>query len=213
MPAKYTIRNFQEGGIYHIYNKGVAKQTVFLNNEDFSIFLYYLSSYLLPSEKVLQRYPDTPLRIYSKNLADELELLSYCLMPNHFNLILKSKFKDSIPKLMKQLSNAYTFYFNSKYQSRGQVFEGVYKCIEINSEQLIHLVRFIHLNPLNAFLVDNPKNYQWSSHSEYLQRLPNLCNIEFVLSSFPSLKQWEQFILDQKDYTKTVDKIKDLIFD
>lgn len=214
MPYKYSIRNFKENGLYHIYNKGVGKQEIFLNSEDYATFIYYLSVYLLPPGKTLQKYPDTPLRIYSKSLSEELELLGYCLMPNHFHLILKPKFKQSISKLMKQLSNGYTFYFNRKYGSFGQIFQGVYKGLSIKTkEELIHLLKFIHLNPSKAFLVENPKDYQWSSHGEYLKRLPNLCNIELILSNFPTLKDWEQFVLDQKDYSKLLTKIQGLTFD
>ena len=114
MPSKYVVRNFTEDSYYHVFNRGVEKRDIFLDDEDYTTLQSYLFKYLQPIEKVAEKYPDTPTRLYGKNLSEEVELVAYCLMPNHFHLLLKQNTKDGISKLLKQLTNAYTLYFNQK---------------------------------------------------------------------------------------------------
>ncbi len=210
MPARNVVRNFVKDEIYHVYNRGLGKMEVFLNSEDYNLFLYYLSAYLLPEEKTLQKYPKTPSRIYKKSLHNELELLGYCLMPNHFHLLFKISANSAIPKLMKQLNNAYTSYFNKKYQHAGPLFQGKYKAVKIPQEQIKDLIRFIHLNPTTNFLVNNPKDYRWSSHTEYIKQEAMICNLGLIGDYFSSIKEFESFVLDQRGYSDSLVSIKDL---
>ncbi len=89
MPSKNVVRNFAPDNYYHVLNRGVEKRTLFLDKQDHLIFLYYLRVYLLPLEKLLLLYPKLPLRFYSKNLSEEVKIIAYCLMPNHFHLLLE----------------------------------------------------------------------------------------------------------------------------
>jgi putative transposase len=210
MPAKNTIREFQEDGIYHVYNRGISKKEIFLDSEDYNIFLYYLSAYLLSPEKLLGKYPKTPARVYLKSLYQELELLSYCLMPNHFHLLIKTKAKNGISKLMQQLTNAYTHYFNNKYHNSGSIFQGRYKAVTIvTDEQLVQVARYIHLNPTTAFLVNHPKEYEWSSYTEYL-KTPLICHLEILNAFSPTPKEFESFHTDQIDYSRNLKLIQKL---
>src|SRR3989304_4322705 len=140
MPSKYVVRNFAEDSCYHVFNRGVEKRNIFLDEEDYTTLQSYLFKYLQPIEKVAERYPDTPVRLYGKNLSEEVELVAYCLMPNHFHLLLRQNTKDGISKLLKQLTNAYTLYFNQKNDRVGGLMQGRFRAAGVNNESL-----FIHL--------------------------------------------------------------------
>jgi len=215
VPSKYVVRNFTENAYYHVFNRGVEKRDIFMEENDYLTFLYYLSAYLLPLEKVLEKYPDLPMRLTGKSLADEIELIAYCLMPNHFHLLLKQKTQDGIPKLLKQLTNAYTLYFNQKTNRVGALMQGRYKAAPVTEDNLfIHLVRYIHLNPVVAGISPTLENYRWSSYPDYLgQPVELLVSKKKVLDYFPSVGAFKGFHEDQADYERTLEKIKDLSID
>lgn len=116
---------------------------------------------------------------------------------------------------MKQLLNAYTFYFNKKYDRTGPIFEGRYKAVRILTDDLLlHITRYIHLNPIMADLTNDPKNYKWSSYKDYLTNISSeLTNPKIVLSYFPNVKEYQRFVQDQISYAKKLEKIKHLTLD
>lgn len=135
-------------------------------------------------------------------------------MPDHFHLLLYQEQKDAIPKLLKQVSNAYTLYFNKKYNRVGALFQGRYKAVSITSEnQLIHLNRYIHLNPLISGLINNLTEYPWSSYSEFSTNSNGLCKKDGIFARFMSLNNYNEFMKDEKDYKEKLDKIKHLIIE
>jgi len=220
MPSKYVVRNFAENSYYHIFNRGVEKRDIFLGEEDYLTFIYYLSAYLLPLEKVLEKYPDLPMRLTGKSLAEEVEILAYCLMPNHFHLLLKQRTKDGISKLLKQLTNAYTLYFNQKNNRVGALMQGPFRAAEIEEDNLfIHLVRYIHLNPSFAEATEGRPatdlaNYKWSSYPDYLGQSAELPSSKSkILSYFPSVGAFKGFHEDRADYEKNLDKIEHISID
>ncbi len=215
MPSKYVVRNFTEDSYYHVFNRGVEKRNIFLDSKDYRFFQTYLFIYLHPLDQVLKKYPDLPLRLYSKNLSEEVKLTAYCLMPNHFHLLLKQKTKNGISKLMKQIANAYTLYFNQKYEREGGLMQGRYKAVPvIKSNLLTHIVRYIHLNPVASNLTKALDSYQWSSYSDYLGKETDLpCSKSEILSCFSSLESFEKFHQDQIDYSRELEKLKHLTID
>lgn len=217
MPTKYVVRNFTKNMHYHVFNRGVEKRKIFLDENDHNIFLYYLSIYLLPLEEALTLYPKLPIRLHQKNLNKEVELLSYVLMPNHFHLLLRQNTINGISKLLKQVTNAYTFYFNTKYERVGGLFQGVFKAVQIDTdEQLLHTSRYIHLNPVVADIVKNPKYYKWSSYPEYISEdkpAQSFVQKGSILSYFSSPAKFEDFVRDQVDYARELEKIKHLTLD
>jgi len=209
MPSKYVVRNYIEGGIYHIYNRGVEKRKIFMSNQYYKIFIYYFFIYITPLAKVLTSYPNLPFRLQQKNLSKEVEVLTYCLMPNHFHFLLKQNSKDGITKFMKQITNAYTEYFNKKYKRDGGLMQGKYKAATIESDKiLIHISRYIHLNPVVAGLCEKIYEYQWSSINEFINNKEILCNTKPILEKFSSSKKYETFILDHLDYARELENIK-----
>ncbi|EKE05024.1 MAG: hypothetical protein ACD_19C00426G0046 [uncultured bacterium] len=169
MPAKNTIKHYRKNSIYHIYNRGVEKRKIFLDEQDYKVFLTCLKQYLSnpetePKRQVLQGL--TLQYHVSKNYYVEIELLSFCLMPNHIHLLIKQKNKDSIKKFTQSLFTRYAIYFNRKYKRSGPLFQGVYKATDvINMDYLLDLSRYIHKNPLK-FTKNLTQSY--SSYSTYL---------------------------------------------
>ncbi len=142
MPSKNTVKTYLENGYYHIYNRGVEKRRIFEDSQDYQRFLYYLKLYLIPSDILHKEKPLLRPHLVRANLAEEVELLAYCLMPNHFHLLVHQKTKDATTKLMRQVLTSYSMYFNKRYERLGSLFEGIFKaCLVENDEYLLHLSR------------------------------------------------------------------------
>lgn len=135
-------------------------------------------------------------------------------MPNHYHFLVRAKEKDGISQFMKQLSNAYTHYFNEKYKRSGVLFEGSFKAVHVLTNELVlHISRYIHLNPVVAGLSTDPE-YKWSSYSEYINESPTkICQTKFILDFFPSVYAYKKFVHDQKDYAKKLHELKGVAFD
>lgn len=174
MPAKNSRKTYVENGYYHIYNRGVEKRVIFLDKQDYSVFLSYLKSYLLPkNEKELyERLADPNISSSERgkvlkllklnNFHKEITLLAYCLMPNHFHFFVRQKSIGTIDVFMNSLATRYTMYFNHKYKRVGHLYQGVYKAVLVKSDkQFIHLSRYIHKQALPN---------QPSSYSDYTLR-------------------------------------------
>lgn len=215
MPSRNVVREFSSHGFYHVYNRGEGERVIFCDDQDYRIFLYYLQIYLLPLENVLLKYKDLPLRLYCKNLSEDVELLAYCLMPSHFHFLLFQKPRNGVAKLLKQLGNAYTSYFNSKYQHMGGLFQGRYRAVKVTTlEQAQHLSRYIHLNPVVSEATMEIKKYPWSSYNDYLApNEPTLIHRQLIMSAFPNSSAYEKFALDQVNYAKDLEHLKHLLLD
>lgn len=202
------------GQIYHVFNRGVEKRKVFLTSKDYTRFLEAFNHYSSNKLKFSTKSKLSPKRLEAKEL-DSVEVLAYCFMPNHFHFLLKQKIDDGISKFVGNLLNSYTKYFNIKNDRVGPLFQGRFKAVMIeNEEQLIHVSRYIHLNPLVANLVSDIESYLWSSYREYL----GLENSDFVktteiLNLFKSKEEYKQFVLDQVDYARVLDQLKHNLLD
>lgn len=214
MPSRYVVRNFYEGGVYHVYNRGVEKRTIFTSESDYKVFMYYLFIYVSSIRKVLLNYPNLPLRLQAKNLSNEVNLISYCLMPNHFHLLIKQHSENGTTKLLKQITNAYTEYFNKKYKRDGSLMQGKFKAVDITSDELlIHVSRYIHLNPVAANICNSIDEWQWSSAKEFQTPHNGLCSKELVLNQFLSHEKYFQFMNDHVGYARELEDIKHLTID
>jgi len=170
MPAKNIIKTYIENGYYHIYNRGIEKREIFLDEQDCEVFLHYLKLYLSPKDELekLNQFGMRTRRFIPLNLSQEIDLLSFTLMPNHIHLLIKQYTKEGIVKFMQRLSTSYVMYFNKKYQRVGSLFQNTYKAILIESDSyLLHLSRYIHLNSIKS---DSSKvNFtNFSSYPYYL---------------------------------------------
>ena len=115
---------------------------------------------------------------------------------------------------MGQISNSYTKYFNIKYSRVGPLLQGAFKAVLIESEeQLIHVSRYIHLNPVVSGMVNKPDSYLWSSYLEYMSPASNLCVSSEILGLFSSREKYKEFVEEQIDYGKKLEKMKHTFID
>lgn len=216
MPAKNIIKQFVENGYYHIYNRGVEKREIFESDLDYRVFLHLLKFYLSPQTD--DDHPLTsltgfiPVRLRPlQSLDNEVDLLTYCLMPNHFHLLLKQLTVNGITKLLRRLSTTYSMYFNRKNNRVGHLFQGIYKAAYISNEAyLLHLSRYIHLNP-SSLTGMNPVSYPYSSYQYYLGRKSAVwVKPQFILSYFHSkqlplpknINTYQRFVEDYLEASK-----------
>lgn len=169
MPSKNVIKEYEPGAHYHIYNRGVDKALIFHDDKDYKTFLSFLKVYITPQGESLKAPPSRKL----KNYFGEIELLSYCLMPNHFHLLVKQNTDHGIDHFMRSLSTKYVRYFNTHYHRLGPMFQGPYKAVQIlNEYQFIYLSKYIHRNPLDLSpYKESPRRlreYTYSSYGNYL---------------------------------------------
>jgi len=166
MPRKHTIKIYAASHYYHIFNRGTNKQHIFLDKEDYNYFLKIIKECLSPLSNENQPYP----KKITDPVAKEIDLLAYCLMPNHFHFLLKQHTENGITTFMRKLMTKYVMYFNQRHKRTGGLLEGRYKAVLVaTDEQLICLTRYIHLNPKS-----NPLSYPYSSLSNYLKNVfPN----------------------------------------
>ncbi len=174
-------RIYFPGALYHVIARGNQKQNIFLDEKDFEIYLSYLSEYK-------SKY--------------SFHLYAYVLMKNHIHLLVEVK-EVSLSKTMQVLQFRYTRYFNKRYRKVGHLFQGRYKAILCDKEQyLLELIRYIHLNPVRAGIVEAPEKYPWSGHLGYLGKVKDdLIHSDLVLGQFGenraiARRRYQQYVLD-----------------
>lgn len=205
MPGKNTIKVYVENGFYHVYNRGVEKRPIFLDEQDYRVFLFYMDLYLFPKQESIEKIKeninlteDEKNKRMSKllclnNFYGKIEILCYILMLNHFHFILKQVDKNNMELFMKSLLTKYSQYFNKKYKRVGPLFQGRYKAILIDKEEyLLYLSRYIHINAQEVLLKNqNLTDYPWSSYSSYIKGTGSKwLNKDYILNYF---KQKQDF--------------------
>ncbi len=136
-------------------------------------------------------------------------------MLNHYHLLVKQNREGGITEFLGKLSNSYTKYFNTKYNRVGQLFQGEFKAVLIESdEQLMHVSRYIHLNPIASLLVKDLESYSWSSYLEYLGLTNSgFCNKEDILGLFKNTQAYNQFVSDQIGYALELERVKNQLLE
>lgn len=209
--------------VYHVFNRGIDHRITFLNKWDYRRAFETVNYY---------RFLSPPLRLAGhlvlkaeqrKNTIDTLkkgqahaEIIAYCFMPNHFHFCLKQKTENGISKFMSNFQNSYTRYFNVKHKRTGPLFLDQFKAVRIETDgQLLHISRYIHLNPYSSFVIKSLKDigtYLWSSYREYVGDSKGFTNKNLVLSFFKTRDEYKKFIHDQADYQRSLESIKHLSF-
>jgi putative transposase len=217
------------GEIYHIYNRGVEKRKVFLDIRDHLRFVHDLFEFndKEPVINVERRFNPRDNKIETVKIQSSrentprdrkqmVEILAYCLMPNHYHLMMRQVIDNGITEFMRKIGSGYTNYFNLKYERVGPLFQGKYKLTYVsNDTHLLHLPHYIHLNPVGINFPDweesgikNPRdavkyleNYKWSSFPDYCgKRYSNpLLNKEAISEVLPyadNPKNYHQEITD-----------------
>ncbi|TCD27742.1 transposase [Pedobacter psychrodurus] len=156
----------EEGCCYHIYNRGNNKGKIFFEDENYIFFLKQFKNYVLPS----------------------VDVLAYCLMPNHFHFFIRIKDRLNFEKGIKNMLISYTKAINQSYNRVGGLWQGRYKSKKVDSETYYtRIITYIHQNPLTSGLVKKMEDYKYSSFSSYLSDEPSsICKSE-VLELFGGL--------------------------
>jgi len=191
MPSKNSLKKYVAGGCYHIYNRGVEKRPIFLSDVDYRFFLNLLKLTLSNPEDI-ENYD--ALRI--RNKSDSVKLIGYCLMPNHFHLLIRQSDETGMTELMRSIMTAYSSYFNRKYKRVGSLFQGRYKAALVDKDEyLVHLSRYIHMNPIETD--SKVSDYPYSSYKYYLaDNYPKWLKPEPVIELFKDVKEYQKFVDD-----------------
>ena len=212
------------GEVYHTIARGVAKKPIFTSGNDYhralDLINFYRRGTLSLRFSYFKRLLKDEKEVFLKRLVKKnpvVEILAFCLMPNHIHFLLKQLEKRGIPIFMSNFQNSYAKYFNTKYKRLGPLFQPMFKAIRIETDnQLIHVSRYIHLNPVSSYLIEieDLENYSWSSFRAYLNRKTlEFVDPDLVLSLFESLAKYRQFVYDQADYQRKLEQIKHLILE
>lgn len=210
--------------IYHVFNRGITDLIVFPDDRYYQRALETISFYRY--KKYTHRF-SYYVRL-SQTKKDEIfqygdhqtqvSILSYCLMPNHFHFVIRQTRDQGIQNFISLFSNSYTRYFNTKKRRIGPVFQGKFKSVRVESEeQLIHVCRYVHLNPYSSGLVKataDLEGYSYSSYKEYLHpESPRICNTQEILGLFPDREEYRKFVSDYSDYQRQLELVKHLTID
>ena len=205
--------------IYHVFTRSIAGYKIFNNSSEF-----------LRIKETVRYYQqkDLPMKFSRfKQLQDEMDnadeqrdrrivaIIAYCIMPTHIHLVLKQLEDKSISIYMNHVLNSYTRYFNTRHNRKGPLWEGRFKKVRVETdEQLLHLTRYIHLNPVTACLTEKPEDWGASSYQEYLNRdltPERITAFENILDMAP--RAYREFVEERKDQQRERARIKDVLFD
>lgn len=212
------------GCFYHLFNRSINQIPIFFEKKIIKRWLKTIEYY---------QFDNLPLRLsYYLNLekSDQkdfiktmkgnrlIEILNYAIMPNHYHLLVRQISENGVKKFMSNIQNSFTRYFNEKNKRRGYLFESSYKAVLVKNElQLIHLARYIELNPLTSYLVKDfgeLKRSDFVSLKEYLGNSPfNICVHKYLINHFKGINKYLNFLRNHIDYQKKLNKIKNLLID
>lgn len=222
----YRITPLVKEEIYHVYNRSIAKRPIFIDQKNYQraeeLIDYYRYEKLPLRFSHFKRLPaEQKEQFMSKNMHDRVpcvEILAYCLMPNHIHFLLKQFGDNGISEFMSNLQNSYAKYFNIKHNRTGSLFQAMFKVVRVeNDDQLLHVSRYIHLNPVTAYIINiaSLEQYPWSSFKNYCSggEIDAFVNTKYLLKHFSSKQAYKEFVYNQADYQRELDTIKHLLLE
>lgn len=223
MPYRYEFAFVDE--VYHVFNRSVAKERIFLSSYDYSRCVDLIDYYRFekPPHKfsVYNRLPVDLKRAAHDRLKagnQTVKILAFALMPNHFHLLLRPLQENAVSTYLRVFQNGYAKYFNTKYKRSGFLFQSMFKLVRVETdEQLMHVTRYIHLNPLTGYVIrelHELDEYPWTSWGAYMNNTEQtLIDTEPVSSFYPDAGALRDFTFDQLDYQRTLALGKHLLHD
>ncbi len=211
-------QKFKYGEMYHVCNKSIANYSIFQSSWNAQRFIetvdYYNHDSVWTSFSVAlkqkNKYQYENI-LFQKNDA-LIKILSYCIMPDHYHLLFKVTSEKLISKYISDIENSYTRYFNLKHNRKGPLWQSRYRAVPITSnEQLLHVSRYIHLNPTTKGLVDFPEEWKYSSYKDIISSQSILDSL--VEISIQDRKKYKKFVDDNLDYQKSLKRINKALLD
>ncbi len=212
---------FENDKIYHIYNRGVEKRNIFTEDIDYVRFLHDLfelnnqnkSPNITYHFKALKNSEARPSNLKREPRELLVEIFGFVLMPNHYHLILKQKSDNGVIRFMQKLGTGYAMFFNQKYERVGSLFQGKFKSILVDKDSyLIHLLNYIHFNPLDLNLggpaSEYLRKYRWSSFLDYIgeKNFPSITSRDFMLNYFGETNREERYKKEAEEWLREKDK-------
>ena len=205
MPAKYSVKKYKENGIYHAYNLGSNKDVIFKYARDYRYFLHLLKLYVTELKDDNLKISRGDSLIQRGRFKGKIVLLAYALMPNHLHLLLEQTGKSDMSEFMRSLLTNYSMYFNKRYGRLGPLYQSRFKAILVeNDDYLLHLSRYIHLNPHCRGSHPMQKK-EYTSYEDYLGfKNTEWVNTDIILNCFGSgnienlhgSKSYKEFVED-----------------
>ncbi len=189
---------------YHVFNKSIAGYTIFRDEKDYSRMLGILDYYRFASPPVrYSTFLETPLTsrsAFTENREDVVKIFAYCLMPTHFHLVLEPLTLTGISEYFRLSLNAYTRYFNERYARKGPLWQGRVKRVTVGvGDPFLHVTRYVHLNPVTAYMVEDPANWKYSSYMQYVNRADSVLEMPVMtdhVAMGPSV--YRDFVLEYR---------------
>jgi len=187
---------FVNGEIYHVYNRGVDKRSIFLEPSESRRFLECLIHFnsVDPIESLYVhalRSPDEKAKLNSKKIV---ELIAYCLNPNHFHLVIKQLKEGGISEFMKRLGGGYTNFFNERHKRSGSLFQGTFKAKHIQSnDHLLHLSAYVNLNDRVHKIKSPVVRTSYNEYRNYKASNQELCKPSIILDQFKNIPEYLSF--------------------
>jgi len=216
---------FATGEVYHVFNRGVEKRNIFLNQKDYFRFIhdlyefndinpafnlgFHFDNYGRLKQVKLTKSDFASLVGGGKRRKPLVEILCFCLMPNHYHLLLRQLVNGGITQFMRKLGTGFTNYFNKKNERSGVLFQGKFKAVLVeNDAQFLHLPYYIHCNPLDLIEPDwrergikDPQkameffeSYRWSSFPDYIgkKNFPSVISRDFISEIVGSPEEYKE---------------------
>lgn len=217
----YRKNPLVNGEVYHVISKSIANFKIFRNDDELKRMLDSIKYYQIENPPlrfaIFAEIKDKE-KFYQNHLSHKnklVEIIAYCLMPTHIHLLLLQIIKNGVSKFMNNILNSYSHYFNIKTKRRGPLGESRFNNVLIKTdEQLLHVTRYIHLNPVSAYLVNRPEDWNFSSYKEFLKEVvmeERICNYSDVIDIEP--KDYKKFVNSQIVYQRELAKIKKLFLE
>ncbi|OGV97450.1 hypothetical protein A2W24_05755 [Microgenomates group bacterium RBG_16_45_19] len=214
------------GQVYHVFNQAIDHFPIFSHkkNIDRGLLTLYYYKFIDPGMRLSQYLTlnnDTRRSILEsiEKLPCHVQIIAFCLMPNHFHLLVEQMVDQGIQTYISNFQNSFTRYYNIRQGRKGSLLLPRFKAVRIvTNEQLLHVSRYIHLNPLTSFVVDTfdkLKQYPPSSLSDYLtgQVTWPIVSPAIVLDQFSSREAYAEFCSNQASYQQALESIKHLCFE
>jgi len=192
------------GEYYHLYNRGHNRQDIFFERENYLFFLRRVRQYLLGEDETSKDFGELSRAVWETSEV-YTTVVAYCLMPNHFHLLVRPH-DDDLSRRMQRFSISYTKAVNKRYSRVGALFQGQFQAVRVDhDEYLLHLSRYIHLNPVIAGLVRQPEVWEFSSYRDYIGlRQGTLPAPDVVLSQFPTTSAYRAFVESYQPADKNI---------